>query len=829
MAADALLARDPYADRRRGRSTRSAACSAGAPATRRSSRRSRPRRRHRRSPARPRRAAPAGRVGGRAPGSPALDGVARSPGRTVRRRRAPRHVALTLRAVRSPHARGHGSRSATSTRSPRPTRASSGAAPPPTSRARTATASTRPARTSRCSPTGSSAIAGEAGRRARRRRGDRRARSRTTSCRSPGRPLEPLLGIAAASAPGAPRLHEDRRGTCSCAGRVARGDVDAALAASAVTATGTFETLVRRARLHRARGRDARASSTTGSRSGRRPRRRTWTATRSPSSSAWRRTGCGSSRRACGGGFGGKLDLSIQPLVAIAALRHRAAGPRRLHPPGVDARDDEAPPGADHGDVRGRRGRPPDRGPLPRRLRHRRLRVVGPDRRQPRAGPRQRAVRRRRPSAAHDPGDLHERPDRRARSAASGCRRRRSPTRRCSTTSPTRSGIDRLEIRRRQRAPGGLDHRDRPGARRERRARPPASRRSRPPGRAARGRRGGQRTGRARRGSPVRRGVGIGAMWYGIGNTSLPNPSTVGSGSRRDGPYVLFSGAQDIGQGSRHVVPPDRGGRPGRPASRRSGGSTGDTDRTPDAGKTSASRQTFVSGNAARLAGEDAPPADPRARGGARGRGDRGPGARARRRAAARARRVVGLGDRAARAAGRRRAAASSSGPGRTTRRRPPSTPTGRASRTRRTGSGRRSRRSTSTLELGTVVVRRIVAAHDVGRAINPIARRGPDPRRDRPGPRHGADGGVRARPDRQPPRLPDPDDRRRARDRVPPRRGRRADRAVRREGRRRAGAHPDGAGDPRAPSATRPARGSTACRRRPARVLAAIRATRGG
>ncbi|MGL1204175.1 molybdopterin cofactor-binding domain-containing protein, partial [Vibrio parahaemolyticus] len=31
----------------------------------------------------------------------------------------------------------------------------------------------------------------------------------------------------------------------------------------------------------------------------------------------------------------------------------------------------------------------------------------------------------------------------------------------------------------------------------------------------------------------------------------------------------------------------------------------GDTDLTADAGKTSASRQTFVSGNASRLAGED--------------------------------------------------------------------------------------------------------------------------------------------------------------------------------------------------------------------------------
>ena len=52
----------------------------------------------------------------------------------------------------------------------------------------------------------------------------------------------------------------------------------------------------------------------------------------------------------------------------------------------------------------------------------------------------------------------------------------------------------------------------------------------------------------------MRRGVGIGAMWYGIGNTSLPNPSTVRIGARRDGTYVLFSGAQEIGQGSNTVM-----------------------------------------------------------------------------------------------------------------------------------------------------------------------------------------------------------------------------------------------------------------------------------
>ena len=55
-------------------------------------------------------------------------------------------------------------------------------------------------------------------------------------------------------------------------------------------------------------------------------------------------------------------------------------------------------------------------------------------------------------------------------------------------------------------------------------------------------------------GSPVRRGVGIGAMWYGIGNTSLPNPSTVEMGVYPDGTVRLFSGAADVGQGSATVV-----------------------------------------------------------------------------------------------------------------------------------------------------------------------------------------------------------------------------------------------------------------------------------
>ena len=103
---------------------------------------------------------------------------------------------------------------------------------------------------------------------------------------------------------------------------------------------------------------------------------------------------------------------------------------------------------------------------------------------------------------------------------------------------------------------------------------------------------------------PFRRGVGIGCMWYGIGNTSLSNPSTMKAGLARDGALTLYSGAVDIGQGSNTImlqICADALGVPVQALKL----VAGDTDLTADAGKTSASRQTFVSGNAARLAGED--------------------------------------------------------------------------------------------------------------------------------------------------------------------------------------------------------------------------------
>lgn len=101
----------------------------------------------------------------------------------------------------------------------------------------------------------------------------------------------------------------------------------------------------------------------------------------------------------------------------------------------------------------------------------------------------------------------------------------------------------------------------------------------------------------------LRRGVGVAAGWYGCGNTSLPNPSTIKSGVRTDGTVVLHQGAMDIGQGANTVIAQIFATALGVPVMQIALVGP-DTDVTPDAGKTSASRQTYVSGNAAKLSGE---------------------------------------------------------------------------------------------------------------------------------------------------------------------------------------------------------------------------------
>jgi aldehyde oxidoreductase len=114
----------------------------------------------------------------------------------------------------------------------------------------------------------------------------------------------------------------------------------------------------------------------------------------------------------------------------------------------------------------------------------------------------------------------------------------------------------------------------------------------------------GVKGGGPRRRGPIRRGVGIGCMWYGIGNTSMSNPSRMRIGLSPAGTLTLYSGAVDIGQGSNTVMTQIAADALGLPAAQVALVS-GDTDLTADAGKTSASRQTFVSGMAAERAGRD--------------------------------------------------------------------------------------------------------------------------------------------------------------------------------------------------------------------------------
>jgi aldehyde oxidoreductase len=103
---------------------------------------------------------------------------------------------------------------------------------------------------------------------------------------------------------------------------------------------------------------------------------------------------------------------------------------------------------------------------------------------------------------------------------------------------------------------------------------------------------------------PLRRGVGVAGMWYGCGNTSLSNPSTMRLGLKADGRLALFQGAVDIGQGSNTVIPQICADALGAPIDHFDL-VPADTDSAPDCGKTSASRQTFVSGKAAFLAAQE--------------------------------------------------------------------------------------------------------------------------------------------------------------------------------------------------------------------------------
>ncbi len=95
----------------------------------------------------------------------------------------------------------------------------------------------------------------------------------------------------------------------------------------------------------------------------------------------------------------------------------------------------------------------------------------------------------------------------------------------------------------------------------------------------------------------VRHGIGVASMLYGIGNTGMRNPSTAQIELTADGTIVLYTGAADIGQGSSTVsaqlVAEELGLSPEDIRM-----VVADTMLTTSAGATSASRQTYITGNA---------------------------------------------------------------------------------------------------------------------------------------------------------------------------------------------------------------------------------------
>jgi CO/xanthine dehydrogenase Mo-binding subunit len=99
----------------------------------------------------------------------------------------------------------------------------------------------------------------------------------------------------------------------------------------------------------------------------------------------------------------------------------------------------------------------------------------------------------------------------------------------------------------------------------------------------------------------IAKGRGVASIWFGIGSVGMPNPSRIRVEVDRDGSFLLFVGAADIGQGSNTVL--------AQIAAEELGVETSairlvcaDTALTLDGGTTASSRQTYVSGNAVRIA-----------------------------------------------------------------------------------------------------------------------------------------------------------------------------------------------------------------------------------
>jgi aldehyde oxidoreductase len=203
-------------------------------------------------------------------------------------------------------------------------------------------------------------------------------------------PLEPVTFAAARRGDG-PDLHADRPGNVLTEGSLEAGDVDRALAEAAVTAELALETsFVEHAYIEPEAGWAVRVGD----------RIELTVSTQSPYMDRDEVANVlgidpGQVRirpSACGGGFGGKLDLAVQPLIATAAwLLNRPVACVYSRTESM-ASTTKRHPAAITGAGRGRCHRPAHRARLHGRLRHRRLCLLGPDRRQPRAHPRPRPL-----------------------------------------------------------------------------------------------------------------------------------------------------------------------------------------------------------------------------------------------------------------------------------------------------------------------------------------------------------------------------------------------------------------------------------------------------
>ena len=261
------------------------------------------------------------------------------------------------------------------------------------------------------------------------------------------RPDDGLIEMSDALAPGATPLHADIPDNILTRGFVKKGDVEAGFTDAAFTAAGTWQTgFVEHAYIEPEAGWARRIGD----------RLEVTVSTQTPYMDrdeiahvmGLDKDAVRIIPTACGGGFGGKLDMSVHPLIALAAWKlERPVRMRVYSAPGKHGLVNQAPSVRDPGAGGLHKARGPADGLLfRRRLRHRRLCLLGADRGRPGAGPCDRPLLRAQclEQAPGHPQQRHRPP---APSGASACPRSPWPKKRSTTSWPNQAGIDRLEFR----------------------------------------------------------------------------------------------------------------------------------------------------------------------------------------------------------------------------------------------------------------------------------------------------------------------------------------------------------------------------------------------